>query len=52
MNSPQLVAWAQANGYQDLIKFDGGSSVELNIDGEARVAGTSRDVPLWLGIGC
>jgi hypothetical protein len=47
-----LVAWAEAGGYEDLIKFDGGGSVEYNIAGQAVVAGTSRDVPVWLGIGC
>ena len=52
MTSAQLIGWAQEHGYGDLIKFDGGGSVELNIDGEVRVAGTPRDVPLWLGIGC
>lgn len=52
MTSAHLIEWAQSNGYEDLIKFDGGGSVELNINGETRVAGTPRDVPLWLGIGC
>lgn len=48
----QLVAWAQDNGYEDLIKFDGGASAEFNIGRRAVVAGTSRDIPVWLGIGC
>ncbi|MDH3679736.1 MAG: DUF4214 domain-containing protein [Acidimicrobiia bacterium] len=52
MTSADLIAWAQAGGYDDLIKFDGGGSVELNIEAQARIAGTPRDVPLWLGIGC
>jgi hypothetical protein len=52
MNSAQLISWAQANGYDDLVKFDGGGSAELNVNGQTRVAGTGRDVPLWLGIGC
>lgn len=52
LTSADLIEWAQARGYGDLIKFDGGGSVELNINGEVRVAGTPRDVPLWLGIGC
>ncbi len=50
--SAQLIAWAQASGYEDLVKFDGGGSAELNVNGQRRVAGTSRDVPIWLGIGC
>lgn len=47
-----LVNWAQANGYEDLIKFDGGASAEFNVGGQAAVAGTSRDIPVWLGVGC
>ncbi len=47
-----LVNWAQGAGYEDLIKFDGGASAEFNIAGQAVVAGTSRDIPVWLGIGC
>lgn len=47
-----LVGWAQGNGYEDLIKFDGGASAEYNIGGVAVVAGTSRDIPVWLGVGC
>jgi hypothetical protein len=52
MTSAQLIAWAQVSGYDDLVKFDGGGSAELNVNGVTRVAGTNRDVPLWLGIGC
>ncbi len=52
MNAVELISWAQAGGYDDLVKFDGGGSVELNVNGQAWVAGTGRDVPLWLGIGC
>ncbi len=52
MTSNDLIAWATQNGFENLIKFDGGGSVELNIAGQTRVAGTSRDVPVWLGIGC
>lgn len=52
MTSADIIGWAQANGYEDLVKFDGGGSVELNINGAPRIAGTPRDVPLWLGIGC
>ena len=47
-----LVDWATAAGYEDLIKFDGGASAEFNVGGAAVVAGTSRDIPVWLGIGC
>ena len=49
---PSLVDWAVANGYEDLIKFDGGGSVEFNVGGQAKVRGTSRDIPVWLGLGC
>ncbi|MGF1595339.1 MAG: DUF4214 domain-containing protein [Acidimicrobiales bacterium] len=49
---PDLVAWAGGNGYDDLIKFDGGGSAEFNIGGTAVVAGTGRDIPVWLGVGC
>jgi hypothetical protein len=52
MTSAQLIDWAVASGYEDLVKFDGGGSAELNVGGRTRVAGTGRDVPLWLGIGC
>ncbi|MEL7156519.1 MAG: DUF4214 domain-containing protein, partial [Actinomycetota bacterium] len=47
-----LVDWAQANGYEDLIKFDGGASAEFNIGGQAVVAGTNRGIPVWFGVGC
>ncbi len=47
-----LVNWATGAGYEDLIKFDGGASAEFNIGEQAVVAGTSRDIPVWLGIGC
>ncbi len=47
-----LESWFRNNGFEDLIKFDGGASAEFNIGGQAVVAGTSRDVPVWLGIGC
>lgn len=52
MTSAALIDWALGAGYEDLIKFDGGGSVEFNVQGQARVAGTPRNVPLWLGIGC
>ncbi len=47
-----MVVWAETHGWEDLIKFDGGGSVEYNEGGQAVVRGTSRDVPVWLGIGC
>lgn len=47
-----LVNWATGAGYEDLIKFDGGASAEFNVGGQATVAGTSRDIPVWLGVGC
>lgn len=52
MTSAQLIEWSIASGFDDLIKFDGGGSVEFNVSGQAQVAGTPRKVPLWLGIGC
>jgi hypothetical protein len=52
MTAFQIADMVQAEGYDDLIKFDGGFSVEYNVAGEVKVAGTPRDVPLWLGIGC
>ena len=48
----QIADLVEAEGYDDFIKFDGGGSVEFNVAGVVRVAGTPRDVPLWLGIGC
>lgn len=47
-----MVVWAETHGWEDLVKFDGGGSVEYNVAGQAVVRGTSRDVPVWLGIGC
>lgn len=47
-----LVQWAGGNGYEDLIKFDGGASAEYNVARQAVIAGTSRDIPVWLGVGC
>jgi len=52
MSAFEIADFVEGEGYDDLIKFDGGGSVEFNVAGVARVAGTSRDVPLWLGIGC
>lgn len=47
-----LVNWAAASGYEDLIIFDGGGSTEFNVGGQSATGGTSRDIPVWLGIGC
>jgi len=52
MTSRQLIDWAQGQGWDDLVKFDGGGSVEFNVGGQVKVAGTGRDIPVWLGIGC
>ncbi len=52
MTVRNLVDWAIAAGFEDLIKFDGGGSAEYNVGGQAVVAGTSRHIPVWLGIGC
>ena len=52
MSAFEIADFVEGEGYQDLIKFDGGGSVEFNAGGVAQVAGTGRDVPLWLGIGC
>ena len=52
VDARDLLNWATANGYEELIKFDGGASTEYNVGGQTVVAGTSRDIPVWLGIGC
>jgi len=52
MNAWELVAWAQSEGYTNLVKMDGGGSVEFNTYGTVKVAGTGRAIPVWLGIGC
>ncbi len=52
LDARDLVVWAERNGWDDLVKFDGGASTELNVGRQAVVAGTSRDLPVWLGIGC
>lgn len=52
LDTRDLVVWAEQHGWDDLVKFDGGASTELNVGGRAVVAGTSRDLPVWLGIGC
>lgn len=52
LDARDLLRWMVAAGYEDLVKFDGGASTELNVGGRAVVGGTSRDLPVWLGIGC
>ena len=52
MTSWDLIAYAQASGFSELVKFDGGGSVEFNVGGQVVVAGTPRAIPVWLGVGC
>lgn len=52
LDTRDLVRWAESRGFEDLVKFDGGASTEFNVAGRAVVAGTSRRVPVWFGIGC
>ena len=52
VDTRDLVRWAERQGYDDLVKFDGGASTELNVGGRAVVAGTTRRVPVWFGVGC
>ena len=52
MTAFQLIDWLAAHGYTDVMKMDGGGSVEFNEYGRTTVAGTSRPIPVWLGIGC
>ena len=52
LDTRDLVRWAEARGYEELVKFDGGASTEFNVGGHAVVAGTSRRIPLWFGVGC
>ncbi len=52
MTAQQMVDWLVARGYTDIMKMDGGGSVEFNEGGFATVAGTPRPLPVWLGIGC
>ncbi len=47
-----IVNWAIASGYEDLMKFDGGGSVEYNVNRVAVVDSTPRHPPVWIGIGC
>lgn len=52
MSAPQLMDWLIGQGYTDMVKLDGGGSVEYNEYGRTLVAGTSRAIPVWLGVGC
>lgn len=52
MTAHQLVQWLDGQGYTDIMKMDGGSSVEFNESLDATVAGTTRPLPVWLGVGC
>ncbi len=48
----EITNWAIANGYEDLMKFDGGGSVEYNVARRPVVDSTPRNIPVWIGIGC
>ncbi|MEZ5379283.1 MAG: DUF4214 domain-containing protein [Acidimicrobiales bacterium] len=52
MTAPQMRDWLLDQGYTDIVKMDGGASVEFNEGGRVTVAGTSRAIPVWLGVGC
>ncbi len=52
MTAPQMRDWLLGQGYTDIVKMDGGASVEFNEGGRVTVAGTSRNIPVWLGVGC
>ncbi len=52
MNTRELINWLASEGYTDIMKMDGGGSVEFNEYGTATVAGTARPIPVWLGVGC
>ncbi len=52
MTAPQMRDWLLDQGYTDIVKMDGGASVEFNEGGRTTVAGTSRNIPVWLGVGC
>ncbi|NNE95039.1 MAG: DUF4214 domain-containing protein [Acidimicrobiales bacterium] len=52
MTAHEMVQWLDAQGYKDIMKMDGGGSVEFNEAGTATVAGTTRPLPVWLGVGC
>ncbi len=52
MTAPQMRDWLLGQGYTDIVKMDGGASVEFNEGGRVTVAGTNRSIPVWLGVGC
>lgn len=52
MTAQQLVDYLMSDGYTDIMKMDGGGSVEFYELGKSTVAGTNRTVPVWLGVGC
>jgi hypothetical protein len=52
MTAQQLVDYLVSDGYTDIMKMDGGGSVEFYELGKSTVGGTDRDVPVWLGVGC
>lgn len=52
MTAPEMRDWLLGQGYTDIVKMDGGASVEFNEGGQVTVAGTSRAIPVWLGVGC
>lgn len=52
MTALELVQYLQGEGYTDVMKFDGGGSVEMNEGGTVTVGGTDRPITVWLGLGC
>ncbi len=52
MTALELVQYLQGDGYTDVMKFDGGGSVEMNENGAVTVGGTDRPITVWLGLGC
>ncbi len=48
----ELVQYLQGDGYTDVMKFDGGGSVEMNEGGVTTVGGTDRPITVWMGLGC
>ena len=52
MTADQMVNWLMGQGYNDIMKMDGGGSVEFNEARSATVAGTQRPLSVWLGVGC
>lgn len=52
MTALELTQYLQGEGYTDVMKFDGGGSVEMNEGGVVTVGGTDRPITVWLGLGC